>query len=128
MKSIQGIMIRTEIFRQGSAVDRSAEHSAQRWAVDDAAVDAKANDAPGKLIHHDQNPMRFQDGGLTPKQIATPQAVLGVAEEGEPGRTSAIRFRLVMLGQDPANNVLVDFDVESQCDLLRDTGASPTRI
>ena len=90
------------------AANGSLEHPAQRHSIHDAAVDAEADDAPSKLIHHHQNPMRSQDSGLAAKQIATPQAVLGVAEEGEPGGTSDIRFRPVMIGQDPANDVLVD--------------------
>jgi hypothetical protein len=72
--------------------------------------------------------MRFQDCRLTAKQIGTPQAVLHMAEEGEPGRASAIGFRQVMNAQNAANHVLVDFHPKSDCDLLSDTGASPTRI
>jgi hypothetical protein len=128
MESIQGIMIGAELFRQAVPANRSLEHLAQRRAVDDAAVDAEANDTPAKLIHHHQNPMSSQGGRLATKQVAAPQAVFGVAEKGQPRRTSGIRFRPIMIGQDPPNHVLVDFDTENQCDLFRDSGTAPTRI
>jgi hypothetical protein len=59
------------------AANRSLEHPAQRHSIHDAAVDAEVDDASSKLIHHDQNPMRCQGGGLASKQVATPQAGYG---------------------------------------------------
>jgi len=85
-------------------------------------VDAKANDAPGKLVHHHQNPMRTQGCGLASEQIAAPQAVLHMAEKAEPRGTSGIRFWPVMSAQDTANYVLVYFHPEGQRDLLSDSG------
>ena len=49
MESIQGIMIRAEVFRQTLPANRSTEHPAQRHTVNDAAVDGKAYDATRKL-------------------------------------------------------------------------------
>ena len=56
---------------------------------------------------------------------AAPQTVLHVTKEGEPGRASRIRFRPVMNAQDTANHILVDFNAESQGDLLGDSGTTP---
>src|SRR5579863_6036194 len=117
MESVQRVVIRTEVLRKALAANRSLEHPAQRHSIHDAAVDAEADDAPSKLIHHDQNPMRSQGGGLAAKQVATPQAVLGVAEECQPGGTSGICFRPVM-----------DLNPESESDLLGDSRTSPTGI
>jgi len=39
-----------------------------------------------------------------------------------------IRFRPVTNAQDAANDVPVDFDAESQCDLLSDSGTTPTGV
>jgi hypothetical protein len=36
------------------------EHPAERHSINDAAMDAKANDATRKLIHHNQNPVGSQ--------------------------------------------------------------------
>jgi hypothetical protein len=47
--------------------------------VDDAALDAEADDAPAKFVHHDENPMSSQAGRLAAKQIAAPEAAFGVA-------------------------------------------------
>jgi hypothetical protein len=52
MESVQRIMVRAEVFWQSRPADCSLEHPAQRHSIDDAIVDAKANDAPGELVHH----------------------------------------------------------------------------
>src|SRR5262249_28433463 len=44
MESVQRIMIRTEIFGQGSAVDRSGEHPTQRRTVNDSTMNAEPDD------------------------------------------------------------------------------------
>src|SRR5262249_3363348 len=75
MESVQRIMIRTEIFGQGSAVDRSAKHPTQRRTVNDSTMNAEPDDSPRKLVHHDQNPMRSQACRFAAKQIATLEAV-----------------------------------------------------
>lgn len=127
MESIQRVVIRAKAFRQSRTSNRPCEHPAQRHAIHDAAVDAKANDAARKLMHHDQYPMRSQRGGLAAEQVAPPQAVFGVAEKGEPGR-AAVRSRPVVRAQDTANHIFVYLYSKSQRDLLRDSGTAPTRI
>ena len=42
-----------EVFRRTLPANRSLEHPAQRDAVNEAAVDAKSNDATRELVHHD---------------------------------------------------------------------------
>ena len=88
MEPIQRIMIRTEVFGQTFSADRSMEHAAQRYSVHGTAVNAKPDDATRELVHHNQNPMGPQGGGLASEQIATPQTVLPMAESGPfgPGR------------------------------------------
>ena len=85
MKSIQRVMITAEVLWETLPADRSLEHPAQRNTVHDAPVDAKPDDATCKLVHHHQNPVCSQSCRFAPKQVAAPQAVLRVAEEGEPG-------------------------------------------
>ena len=60
VESIQRIMIRAEVFWQTVPANRSMEHPAQRHSINDAAVDAKPNDATRKLVHHNENPMCSQ--------------------------------------------------------------------
>ena len=127
MEPVPRIMIRAEVSGQGSPAQCSREHPAQRYGVDDAGVDAKAKDAASELIHHDQHPMSSQRCRLASEQVATPQAVFGVAQESEPGRP-AVGFWPVVHAQDTANDILVNFNSESQCDLLRDPRTAPTRI
>ena len=59
-ESIQRIMIRAEVFWQTVPTNCSAEHAAQRHSIQDAAVDAKPNEATRKLVPHNENPMRPQ--------------------------------------------------------------------
>src|SRR5258706_14256521 len=85
---------------------RSRYHPAQRCAVDDAGVQAKPDDASGKLVHHHQYPMSSQRSGLTSEQVAAPQAVLRVAKKGEPGGTVFFGFgqlRLALAYRRPAS-------------------------
>ena len=93
-----------------------------------AALNTKANNATRELIHHDENPICSQRCGFTSEQIAVPQSVPGAAEKREPGWTSGIRFWLLMNAQYSANIILVDFDAESQGDLLGNSWATPVGI
>jgi hypothetical protein len=104
--------------------NRSLEHPAQSRPIHDAALSTKTNNATRELIHHHENPMCSQRCGFASEQIAAPQTVLQVAEKCEPGGTSRIRFRPVMNGQDTANYILVDFDAESQRNLLGNSRAA----
>jgi hypothetical protein len=94
------------------------EHPAQARPINDASLNSKTNHATRELIHDDENPMRSQRCGFTSEQIAAPQTILHVAEEGEPGWASRMRFRPVMNAQDTTNNILVDCNAESQGDLV----------
>jgi hypothetical protein len=87
VESIQGIMIGTEVLRQGVPSNHTIEHAAQRRTINDAAVNAEPDNPARKLVHYDQNPMRSQRNRLASKQIETPQTVLGMPEKSEPGRT-----------------------------------------
>ena len=72
MESIQRIMVGAEVFRQTVPANRSLEHPAQGDAVNDAAVDAKSNDATRELVHHDENPVCFQSCRFASEQVTTP--------------------------------------------------------
>ncbi len=54
VEPLQRVMVRAEVCRRGAAARRSIEHPAQPHAINDAAVHAKAHDAPRKLVHHDE--------------------------------------------------------------------------
>jgi len=121
-------MVRTEIFRRGLASSRSIEHPAQSHAIHVAAMHAKAHDATCALVHHDEHPVRAQHGRLATKTVETPQTVLRVAEDGEPGRPGRVWCGPVPNGEDAAHDVLVDGNAEGQGDLLSDPGTTPGRI
>ena len=53
---------------------------------------ADSDDSTGEVIHDDQDPVGFEDQGLAAKQVDTPKAILGVAEERQPGRATRARL------------------------------------
>ena len=69
-----------------------------------------------------------QRGRLTLQLIYTPEAVFHVAQESQPRETIGVLPRPVVMGENPSNNVFVDWDVERQDDLLRDSRTAPVGI
>jgi hypothetical protein len=51
-----------------------------------------------------------------------------VAQECEPGGAIGVLSRQVVMGENPSNKVFVDWDVERQGHLLRDSRAAPVGI
>ena len=54
--------------------------------------------------------------------MSTEPGCLCVTQERELGRAIGVPSRPVVMSESPANHVLVDWDVERQCDLLGDSG------
>ena len=115
-------MIRAEILWHTLAPNRMQEHPAQSYSIYNSGMDAESNNSTRELVHHDQDPMCSQGCRLTTKQIAAPQAVFGMAKEGEPGWTLRMGVRPVMQTQDATNYILVDLDAKGQCDLSGNAG------
>ena len=75
---------------------------------------AKTDDTPRKLIHVDQDPVRLQQNGFTPKQVDAPETVFNVADVRQPGSTATgIVSRVVVFGEDTPDHIFID--VESKC-------------
>src|SRR5437660_1550004 len=89
---------------------------------------AEPNDPACVLIHDDQDPGGPQGGRLAPEQIHAPETVFYVAQESQPGGTTRVLSRPVVLRENPANYVFVDLDVERQGDLLSDSRTAPVGI
>ncbi len=51
-----------------------------------------------------------------------------MAQEGQPGGTTGVLSRRLVMGEDPSNHVLLDLDVERQGDLLGDSRTAPVAI
>ena len=87
-------------------------------------MDAKANYAPGELVHNDEYTVALQKNRLTPKQINAPQPVFGVPEEGQPRWSGITRIRSVMRGEDAPHHVFIDMGSKRFIYLLRDPWAT----
>jgi len=128
-KPIKGIMVGTEVlWHPGLPSNGAVEHPAKCDTIYGSGMDSEPNDAAGVLIHDDQDPVGPQRGRFAPEQIYTPEAVLPVAQEGQPGWTPGVLFRPIVTGENPSNNVFVDWDVESQGDLLSNSRTAPGGI
>src|SRR5262249_5526945 len=128
LEPIQRVMVRADVAWRRLAARRAIEHAAQPDAVHDAAMHATPHDATRAVVHHDEYPMGPQDRRLAAEQVETPQTVLRVTEHGEPGRPRRVWLRSGPRGENAAHDILVDGNVESQVDLLRDPWAPPLRI
>jgi hypothetical protein len=81
MKSVQRIVIGTEIFWKARTPDRLFEHAAKPHAIHNSGLNPKSDNPTCVQIHHQQYPIRSQHDGFAADQINAPQAVLDVAEE-----------------------------------------------
>ena len=91
-------------------------------------MDAEANDPAGVLIHDHKDPVGPHRSRFAPEEIHAPEAVFHVPQESQPGRTIRVLSRPVVTGENPANYVFVDLDVERQGDLLCDSRTAPVGI
>ena len=51
-----------------------------------------------------------------------------MAQERQPGGTTGVLSRPVVVGENPSNYVFVDFDLERQGDLLCDSRTAPVAV
>src|SRR5215469_9882660 len=122
VEPIKRIVIGAEEVRHPALPSNGAvEHPTKCDTIDRAGMDAEANDAARVLIHDHQDPVGPQHGRFAPEQIHAPEAVSHVAQEGQPGGTAGVLSRQVVMGENSANYVFVDLDVERQGDLLSDS-------
>lgn len=113
-KPKERIMIGTEVLRQRTLIGNDAtEHPAESNSIDRSGMNPKADDPARVLIHDDEDPMSLQDCRLAAKQVDTPETVLEVADECQPGRAAGMRHGSVMGGQDAPDYVFINGDAKS---------------
>ncbi len=77
----QWVIIRAEILWRAHPRDRLIEHPTKGHTVYIVGVHTEADDPSSKLIHDNENPVRPQGDGFTPKQIDAPETIFCVADE-----------------------------------------------
>ena len=128
-KPIKGIVVGAEVLGHPALPSKGAvEHSAKCDTVDGTGMDAEPNDAAGKLIHNDQDPVSSQRGRFAPEQIYTPEAVLQVAKESQPGWTPGVRFRVGSDGRESFEPRLCRWGCRKPGNLLSNARAAPGGI
>ena len=129
VEPIKRIVIGAEEVRHPALPSNGAvEHPTKCDTIDHSRMDAEANDPARVLIHDHQDPVGPQHGRFAPEQVHAPEAVSHVAQERQPGGTAGVLSRQVVMGENPANYVFVDLDVERQGDLLSDSRTAPMGI
>ena len=129
VEPIKRIVIGTEEVRHpGLPSNGTVEHPTKCGTIDRSRMDAEANDPARVLIHDHQDPVGPHRSRFAPEQIHTPEAVFHVPKESQPGRTIRVLSRPVVRGENPANYVFVDLDVERQGDLLCDPRRTPVGV
>jgi len=72
-------------------------------------VHAKANDAPGELVHDYEHPVGVEQNGLATKKINAPEAVFQMTDKRQPGRAvTGIGSRAVVLFEHAPHNIFID--------------------
>ena len=107
-------MVQTEPNWKALAGDGLVEHATKYRD----GLHPKANDPPSEDIYDGQNPITLEQNGFRAKQVDAPQAVFGLAEQGEPGWSVVRASRSIMGRQNPPDHVLVNVDSEGLGDLL----------
>ena len=98
-KPIKEIMVGAEVLWHRALPSNGAvEHPAKSDTIDGSGMDAEPDDPAGVLIHDDQDPVGPRGGRFAPEQIDTPEAVLHVAQEGQPGWAAGVLFRPIVTG------------------------------
>src|SRR5687767_10283410 len=122
-------VIAAEVLRQcGRTRDDLIKHSADCSTIDDAWLHGEADDAASELIHDDHHPVGFKDQRFTSKEIDAPEAVLGVSEESQPGRTVGAAGRPTVFRENTSHTILVDLDTKQESDLLSNAAAAEARV
>ena len=129
VEPIKRIVIGTEEVRHPALPSNgTVEHPTKCGTIDRSRMDAEANDPACVLIHDHQDPVGPQRSRFAPEQIRAPDAVFRVRQESQPGGTTRVLCRSVVTGENPANYVFVDLDVERQGDLLCASRTAPVGI
>jgi len=122
MEPIKRIIVGAQVLRQPAMPsNRAVEHPTECDTIDLSRMDAEANDPARVLIHDHQDPVGPQRCRLALEQIHAPEAVFHVTQERQPGGAIGVMSRPVVMSENPANHVFVDWDVERQGDLLGDS-------
>ncbi len=128
MKPEERVVVGTETPGKWLAASGVVEHTADTDAVDMRRFNSESNDAPREDIHDDHHPEALQQDGLASKQIDAPQAVAGFSDGSEPRRTIASGFWQRVVRQNPAHDVLINFQPEGVRNLLGNARAAKARI
>ena len=129
VEPIKRIVIGTEEVRHPAlASNGTVKHPTKCGTIDCSRMDAESNDPARVLIHGHQDPVGPQRSRFAPEEIHAPKAVFHVPQESQPGRTIRVLSRPVVTGENPANYVFVDLDVERQGDLLCDPRRAPVGV
>jgi hypothetical protein len=113
-------MIRAEVPRCALTMDGGVEHAADVvGARGGATMHSDADKTTRELAHDHKHPVAPEHDRLTSKEVHTPEAVGGVADERQPRGSGSARSRAIIFRQHAIHDVLVDVDPEHPRDDAR---------
>ena len=77
----QRIVVKAEPDGQALAGNGLAEHATESRTIDGDCLHPKTHNPAGKLIHDDEDPVRFEQDRFRPEQVHAPETVLGMPKE-----------------------------------------------
>src|ERR1700674_3689489 len=129
VEPIKRIVVGADVLRPLALPSNGAvEHPTECDTIDLSRMDAKTNDPARVLIHDHQDPVGPQRGRLAAEQIHAPETVFYLAPESQPGGTTGVLSRQVVMGENPSTHIFVDLNVERQGHLLCDSRTTPVGI
>jgi hypothetical protein len=72
LKAKQRIVIGGKVFRQGLLGDHAIEHPADDGTIEIRRGDPKADNTPGEYVHHDHDPVAFDQNRFATKKVDAP--------------------------------------------------------
>ena len=76
-------------------------------------MNCESDDSSGELVHHDHDRIRLQETGFSSEKVHAPEAVFGMPEEGEPGRSVWVDTWLEVMDKNPLDDIRMKVDAES---------------
>ena len=128
VEPIKRIVVGADVLQPPALPSNGAvEHPTECDTIERSRMDAETIDPARVLIHDHQDLVGPQRGRLAAEQIHTPETVVHVAQECQPGEAIGVLSRQVLMGENPANHVFIELNVERQGHLLGDsrTTSSP---
>src|SRR5262244_4151664 len=121
------IVIGTEMSGYALPMNGGVQHAADVGARDGAAMHADADEATRALVHDHEHPVAPEHDRLAAKEVHTPEAVGGLADERHPRGSGAARRRAIVFRQHARYTTCLSMSIPNVCEMMRAIRGQPNR-